>query len=336
MSKNSMQLKERGKWNQVSPPPVACVLGKLPWISEEDKEPDSWDLIRLSPDRTKIKSYDSPVEPEYVKLNEELPPGTYQLQAVNAGQFGEMRWKEEIGADPADEAIERAQQAERQARRAVEQRNDSEQTSKRPVEEAFANQIEAAIDSEQYEKAALLAEEYKALKQQEQAAGDLLDQVDLEDNSVDLTTALALQGGQALTSGDNAALRNAGRNLRHITEGYREAGDTLDEARETVSGLRALAEVQHDHSTDENSETMDELNERERKPADIDSGPSTIDDLTEKSGEETEPNSDTFVEASTKDQQTQTEQKSDTEDGSSDPTSTSESNPSPSDVAEVL
>jgi len=112
--------------------------------------PDSYALIQESPQRNKIKSYDSPVEPEYVRLNENLEAGTYRLQEVNNGQFGEVVWSDiTIEHDPVEKAKQEAQQAKREARNASQnsQQVTVEQTFEDPSERLSYHIVEAATES---------------------------------------------------------------------------------------------------------------------------------------------------------------------------------------------
>jgi hypothetical protein len=299
-----------------------------------DNEPpddvDEYALIRSSPNRTKIKSYDDPVEPQYVKLNEDLPPGTYQLQIVNNGQFGELIWKEQIGDDPANEALDRAARAEQkaqQAEREAQQRSEKQSTPRfeDPFDHLAYRVVSAAVTDEEIMSRhgdEILA---RALESAFTNGGPSVDyQIDSEFQMAlhEIRSDPERASEYASLAGDLASAVG-----ESFGEGVREgiASDSSAEAQngKDGGGLETSLEGLDVPDPSTNGESKTPSNG-------IDGGPSTLNDLgsaeTESKNNHTESNSDDEMS-----EQNDADGSEDAQGGE-----TSSENPSPDEVAEVI
>jgi hypothetical protein len=298
--------------------------------SGSDNDADNYDLIRLSPDRTKVKQYDHPVEAERVKLNEDLPPGVYQLQAVKNGQFGEMIWKEQIGDDPAEEAVERAQRAEQKAQRAQRQAEERSQGRTTP-------RFEDPFDHLSYQViSAAVTDEKVMAKHGDEILGKALE-------------SAFTNGGPSVDYEIGSELEMALHEIRSDPErasAYASlAADLASAVGESFGeGVRdgiasdSSADAQNDQDRGRLETSFDGLdvpepstNGESKTPSNgIDGGPSTLNDLgsaeTEPKNNHTESNSDDEMS-----EQNDADGSEDAQGGE-----TSSENPSPDEVAEVI
>lgn len=299
-------------------------------------DPDEYALIQLSPNRTKIKSYDDPVEPAFVQLNEDLPAGTYQLQVVNNGQFGELIWKKQIGDDPAEEAVERAQRAEQKAQRAERQAQERSQERTTP-------RFEDPFDHLAYEvvSAAVTNEDIMAQKGDE-ILGRALEsaftgggpEVNYSlDSEFDMILYELRSDPQRASEYVTMASDLASTLGQSLGEGMRDglAGDSDDESEEAHSSPEKSLESALDGI---DSPTGSVVDDQPSTSDEIDSGPSTLEEVPtgqdESEADDTESNDQTMTEHKT------TEKSStDTSEEATQSETTSE-NPSPEDLAEAI
>jgi len=293
------------------------------WNDEPPDDADEYALIRSSPNRTKIKSYDDPVEPQYVKLNEDLPPGTYQLQIVNNGQFGELIWKEQIGDDPANEALDRAARAEqkaKQAEREAQQRSGKRTTPRfeDPFDHLAYKVVSAAVTDEEIMSRhgdEILA---RALESAFTNGGPSVDyQIDSEfqmalheirSDPERASEYASLAGNLASTLGQS------------FGEGMREGIATDDSNESEHSGIETTLDSLDVPAPSENGES--------KVSGGVDSGPSTLDDLHVEESDDKGNDSD--------DTQTMNEINSETTENNTDKQESTSENPSPDEIAEVI